>query len=122
MNITWPDINDVPIINIECDDKRVFSIVILDYDAPTSPYLHMWYQNVCIEHTTDVIVSYAPPSPPHKAEHHYEVRVYKQNLPKLKVTSEIKRAGFNPTAYGLLSKNIIASKTFLSNGTYLKPQ
>lgn len=119
MKIDWPKISSVPVIDVD-HDKHLLTIVILDPDAPSSPYLHMWYQNVTTSHPGEIVVPYMPPKPPNAAWHRYEIRVYSQGNTKRTTPIKVERPSFVPTKYGLMDADIVAQRTYTSNGSELR--
>ena len=119
MHILWENISSPPVIELQIDEKELFTILIIDPDAPNPPYLHLWYQNVSLTNKGDIISTYMKPSPPDNKMHRYNVLVYAQNN-KLRMKPKItQRTGFDLSKLGFKDADLRASKVYQSNGITL---
>lgn len=120
VTVNWKNVSTQPDIEVEVDGKELFTIVIVDPDAPSPLYVHLLYYNVSISNPGDVIQSYTQPSPPNGEYHRYKVLVYTQHG-KRKTNPKIsKRSGFDISELGFSDADIIVHFTCKSNGKELK--
>ena len=111
-----------PSVQFPKKDGMFYTIIMLDPDAPTGPWLHMLRMNVSAsadaERHGDVVMSYVGPSPPPgsgfgpKGTHRYITSVYEQHgyvtPPKIQERARFPERTFLHT-YGLHN---IGSSTF----------
>lgn len=119
MNILWPNISSEPEIHVQENTGDFYTIIISDPDTGNPSYIHLLYRNVTLT-SKDVIFDYKPPQPPNNQWHRYVVTVYNQNKVKLPRDNISQRAGFNLSSLGFSSRNVVATKTFKSNGVSIQ--
>jgi phosphatidylethanolamine-binding protein (PEBP) family uncharacterized protein len=119
MDILWPNIASEPEIHVQENKGDFYTVIISDPDAGNPSYIHLLYRNATLE-GKDTVFSYQPPQPPNNEWHRYIVSVYNQNKVRLPVDKLTQRSGFDLNTLALSSRNLIATKTFKSNGITIK--
>lgn len=70
------DVIETPQVEFNAEPQFLYTILLVDYDAPNPPFAH-WL----IINNDQVVVPYLPPSPPEGEVHSYQIFVFEQDRP-----------------------------------------